>query len=906
MSASVTQDASLFPYLVAEEQHRDHQAMEALLLTFNVDLGYFEARLLGLLRATGARISVIADAQVWSPDTRAVKHAGRSYHLGLVDRSSAFHPKLTVIVGPKRAVAAVGSGNLTMGGWQYNRELLTVFTGDVDGMPRAFRDIRNALSTLVASGALDSISAQGVERTVIGIDTLLNSAPPVETGHHVHASWDSALIEQLPTEPIAELHLSAAFHDHKSNAVRRLLTRMQPRRVQVAVQPGWTHLIPTTLDRVLTEYATRTGGDAALLQDPESLGSNAPRYRHGKLIEWVTAAGVRHAMTGSPNLSTAALLKRPLDGGNYELAVTGPLTTSLFPGGDPVDPAAIPDLLSDDKSDRSELTAQSIRVLSAVTRDDRLIVHLSGIPDRDVTVEVSNRNDHPDQWNAIGAIARNEAATAVFDTSVTAGSRVRASTIEGGATAPMFVTDERRVLMRSLPERHTSKTRSSNARDLFADDLELLDLLQGELTEFARDVSNSRLPTASRESEVDRATVDRQRDTDPIEPWLWLQDDTVRRYGPSLASWLLALPRLTNTESSTVPWIDILTDEQAVGLDSDEEATDADESLTSPEVEANTSDLIDHTTDREQIKAARRRWAVQAAAVAPSVTVPSRLLILRITLAFWTGGNWSEFDIQPFVLVRDLVRTLNSDDQPRELKERTASLAAIAITLMRQHTPDVTVGTEHTVLYHQARDAALPLLSNATEETIDSYVTGLRTAYGGTLASGHVTDTLEDLLGGDPLAELEAAMELKGFDIHRPTPTSMHIHKSRGNPELTALEAVAFAQDHDGVVVWATTNHGRTACIAWRAPDLVSVVGPPELWRHQRLRSGGPAAAARALRNTILSNEAPSSLPGLVSKNRLKTAAAEAVIASLGVRSPQEPPCCYNTDSEADRPNDRD
>ena len=100
MSTTVVQAANLFPYLVAEEQHNDHQAEEALFLTFNVDLGYFEARLLGLLRATGARVTVIADASMWSPDTRAVKHAGRIYQLGLVDQPTAFHPKLMVVVGP--------------------------------------------------------------------------------------------------------------------------------------------------------------------------------------------------------------------------------------------------------------------------------------------------------------------------------------------------------------------------------------------------------------------------------------------------------------------------------------------------------------------------------------------------------------------------------------------------------------------------------------------------------------------------------------------------------------------------------------------------------------------------------------------------------------------------------------
>lgn len=891
---TVTPTTNLFPYLVAEEQHRDHQAEEALFLTFNVDLGYFEARLLGLLRATGARITVIADAGVWAPDARAVKHAGRSYQFGLVDHSTAFHPKLMVLVGPKRVIAAVGSGNLTMGGWQYNRELLTVFTGDLDGMPAAFGDIRDALLALGAWGALDSVTAQGVARTIRLLDTLLESAPTVDTKHRVYASWIDPLIDHLPTEPVADLYLSAAFHDPHAYAVRSLLTRLQPRRVHVAVQPGWAHLDATALGHVLATYARETRADTALLQDPESPGTKKARYRHGKLIEWVTVDGERHAMTGSPNLSTAALLKRGGAGGNHELAVTGPVTESLFPGGQPVDPASVPALVGAEDDLAGEPTRALVRVLSAVTKDDRLTVNLSRAANGLVTVEAAHRNDHPDHWTILGTVPAGM-ATAVFEAALPGGSRVRAVTDEGGPTTPMFVADELRVLVRSIPEKQASKTHASNATDLFGDDLELLNLLQGELTAYAQDVSNARLPTTARDSDGERADVERRRDTDPIEPWLWLQEETVRRYGPGIASWLLALPRLTDTESTAVPWIDIITDEQAIGLDSDEEATDVDEELTAGEVEANTTDLIDHTTDADRLKTARRRWATKATTVAPSLSLPSRLLILRITLAFWTAGNWSDGDPEPFTLTRTLVRTLTIEDQPVELAQRAASLAVITLTVMRQHT-DVTVGTEQTLRFRETRDAAGPLLKYAAEDTIEAYVTGLRTANGGTLTSGHVTDTLDDLLGDDPLAELEAAMETKGFEIHRPSPTSMHIHKAGGNAELSALEAVGFAQDHDGIVVWATTDQGRWACVAWRAPDLVSVFnfGTQERWRHQRLQSAGPAAAASALSNAIRSNEGTSGLPGVVNKQKhRKTADAEAVLAALGIEAPHElPPCC--------------
>lgn len=889
MSGSVTQTTNLFPHLVAEERHRDHQAEEALFLTFNVDLGYFESRLLGLLRATGARVTVVADAGVWAPDTRAVKFAGRSYQLGLVDGRTAFHPKLMVLVGPKRAIAAVGSGNLTMGGWQYNHELLTVFTGDLSGMPTAFGDIRNAVSELAASGLLDVVTQRGLADTSRHLDTLLAAAPPVDTGHRVHASWVSPLITHMPAEPVAELNLFAAFHDPGANAVKNVMTRLQPSRVRVAVQPGWTHVDAIALSTVLSTYSASTGADIALLEDPSSPGSQEARYRHGKLIEWVTSDGQRQAFTGSPNLTTVALLKRAGDGGNYELAVTAPVEQTLFPGGQVIDPAIVPAPVADETDASLESDSQNVQVLSALSKNRQLTVQLNRLAPTRVAVELSSRDDDPDVWHQLGIVPEG-ARTTTFDTLVPAGSRVRAATAERGPTAPMFVTDELRVRVRSIPEKKASKTYNATSKDLFGDDTELLNLLLDDLTAYAEASRSTRLPAAAADGAESRAAESLDRDTDPIEPWLWLQEDAVRRYGPSLASWLLALPQLAGNETIAVPWADIITAEQAVGLDDDEQADAVDEDLTEDEVEATTSDHVDHSDDVERLKLARRRWANKAVAAAPGQSVHARLLCLRILLVFWTAGNWNDDDPEPFTLTGELIATLEQSETA-ELSERTASLAAIALTVMKQRT-DITVNTEPTMQFNQARAAVRPVLTFATDETINVYVGALRTAYGGTLTVGHVTEALQVLLDPDPLAEAEAEFEAKGYEVHRPAPTWMHIHRSGRNAQLSALEAVAFAQQHSeiGIVVWSTTARGDWACVAWRSPDLVTIFprGEATFWRHQRLRQLTPGGAAEALRTRAVSD-----LPDVVNRPRhRRTAEAEAVLSELGLPSWEEPPCC--------------
>lgn len=360
--------SNLVPFLDAEAKHKDFAAREALLLSFNLDLGFFESHLLGLLRSTGARVSVIGDVRVFDPDVASVRQAGRSYHVGLVETRGSFHPKVMVLVGAERAIAAVGSGNLTLGGWQYNHEVLTVATGDRSRMPAVFADIARILESLVdppgaspavnevpqAWGLLDPVAAQSVLTTARHLRRLLGRAEAEgsieETGHRVYASWEGPLIERLPSGPVDQVFLSAPFHDPRAAAVAAILKRMQPGRVALAVQPGWTYLNPTALGAVLAAHPGAPG-TVEVLRDPASKDGEEPRYRHGKVVEWVDGAGARWAMTGSPNLSAAALLLTPRSGGNHEVAVISPVPTpppgvggagSLFPGGDPMDVAEVP------------------------------------------------------------------------------------------------------------------------------------------------------------------------------------------------------------------------------------------------------------------------------------------------------------------------------------------------------------------------------------------------------------------------------------------------------------------------------------------------------------------------------------------------------------------------------------
>jgi hypothetical protein len=100
-----------------------------LALTYSFDPAFFDRVPLRALRTGGSdEILVLADAGEVDRAMAAVQgplhHLGRRYLLAPVRMSGAFHPKITLRLGPTGAIVALGSGNLTHGAFGgLNREV---------------------------------------------------------------------------------------------------------------------------------------------------------------------------------------------------------------------------------------------------------------------------------------------------------------------------------------------------------------------------------------------------------------------------------------------------------------------------------------------------------------------------------------------------------------------------------------------------------------------------------------------------------------------------------------------------------------------------------------------------------------------------------------------------------------
>ena len=359
---------------------------EALLLSYTVDFGFLDAVAVALLRSTGARVTVVGDVAMANFDPRSAPRAGREFNAAYAQCPAAFHPKLFVLASDTHAHIAIGSGNATMAGWFHNRELWTVIT--------CTPDERSPLAAQLADW-LDGVAATvrfsaGVEDRLINVAGLLrqtdSTLAEAATRHTLVSSLNVPIIDQLPVGPVDELRVFAPFFDPDAAALMHLIERLQPGTIEVLVQSSLAQFDGSA---VLAAIRHRHG---VVLDDTDT------RYRHGKLVEWVRD-GRRWALTGSANLSRAALLRSQRGGGNCELGIVSEIAKTLMPTS--ADKAA-PDLIRSIVPPPRTTQTDTAPLLLGAHRSDRGVdIELASAPRDSARVQYTTRD--ADQWSDLTA-----------------------------------------------------------------------------------------------------------------------------------------------------------------------------------------------------------------------------------------------------------------------------------------------------------------------------------------------------------------------------------------------------------------------------------------------------------------------------------------------------------------------
>ena len=791
------------PFLIAEERQGDGQAREALFCSYNVDLGYFEQTVLRTAEATGARVTVVGDARASDPDPRPAPDspvtlgAGIRYVHGLAAPRSggAFHAKVIVVAGRERALVAIGSGDLSPGGWGLNKESWTAATADREGCPELVADVADWLRSLDDLCALAPPAARGISRTAALLEELAIEADIVGTGHRLVHTSAQPIVDQLPRGEVDHLLLYAPFHDERTATVQELIARLRPARVTLGVQSGGRTVIqPTALRRVIAA----AGIPVEIVEDA------GERYRHETLIEAVRPDGSRWALTGSPDLSVRALLTPAGKGGNIEVGVVSRPAASLFP--EPTRPVPLEEV----PAVRLPGSAQALPpdgavLLGAARTGDGLEVTLARPTAWPTPLEASRAVGF-DVWEAIGSVPADAASHVIADANLPGGTRVRCARDAGRAPGPViFVIDPELAMLRGREDTARAQAGQPGPAELIAD----ARLLERWLT----DVGS--LAVAPPGDAAGRGPLP---DSDE-EGWLEDADDAQTSLGTAM--FRLALGELP----------------PGLGGSAFARARD----LPQPE----------RRRVRQLLTAATGKQAAPQAAIA-------RLALLTLVLCGAEAGLWDgPQGPDGWVSVcAAAVRNLVRGDLPERLAAAAASWAALAMYLMHEHR-SAAGPTAEAAAYEEARTAAAPLLAGASAALVADLARPFTNGSGFPVSPDAVMHVTGLVAQDDPLADAIDALASARPDwsVHRHGGHLLHLQSSGRGTFLQAAEALESVPGGTDAAVWATGTTPAWAIAVRFEGALVHVESDARgqvLWRQYRL---GPLATPTALaRNPEFAN----------------------------------------------------
>lgn len=257
----------------------------SLITTFNATLPFYEEVVLRKLVSAGCRHNVVLMDRTqcsvaWESEATRPRLAGYAYSLLPVSVPGAFHPKVCLLLGPKKASLLIGSHNLTLSGFGYNREITNLIeiagSKDADGagilksvwlMVRRWIELeRNTVPEPLLESAL--AIANFVSPLILNAGPIISVVPIAQT------PGDEPLLDQVAktvSEPVRRIGVIGAFFDQDQTFIKELQSRWPTAEIVVGIDPETVHM-PGKPDFMNTKFV-----DARQLWSKDA-------YLHAKLL----------------------------------------------------------------------------------------------------------------------------------------------------------------------------------------------------------------------------------------------------------------------------------------------------------------------------------------------------------------------------------------------------------------------------------------------------------------------------------------------------------------------------------------------------------------------------------------------------------------------------------------------
>lgn len=223
----------------------------SLITTFNAYLPFYEDVVLRHLLGGGIRHNVLmmdAAQATLAVDRHPPRTAGRLYTLAPIKVAGAFHPKIILLVGKKKGTILVGSHNLTLSGFGYNREMTNVihYTGEDDSeaavlLNSAWQHIlgwAESQTETLPGHIIDMIKklqdfAPWLQKSV---KSLPENCRVLSTVPNAPSLWQQ-LAEFAGPGPVRQILVSGAFFDSKLAFIEKVRDELSPKELFVGIDP---------------------------------------------------------------------------------------------------------------------------------------------------------------------------------------------------------------------------------------------------------------------------------------------------------------------------------------------------------------------------------------------------------------------------------------------------------------------------------------------------------------------------------------------------------------------------------------------------------------------------------------------------------------------------------------------
>jgi len=309
---------------VVAELRKGPSFEHAVICTYEFDAAFFERSALRHFTSLRARetITIATDVATYQSlchdSSYSPTDLNRLYLVQDFAAKGVFHPKVLLLVSPKRGKLFVGSANFTSAGLTTNAEMVAAFTyenPDAKTSQGVFQDVYDFLRELALRVPATTFASNIEELGKTAPWLVAPTSRDIHFVHNLKTSLLEQMVDRVGDSSVGEFVTVSPFFDRGMNVFDAVREQLRPQTITIVTQDETTTL-PTD---AVESWRKRQKGIKVEVKLIEFPAEERFRSLHAKLH--ILRAGKRRiCLFGSPNCTAAALLST-VTTGNVETGI---------------------------------------------------------------------------------------------------------------------------------------------------------------------------------------------------------------------------------------------------------------------------------------------------------------------------------------------------------------------------------------------------------------------------------------------------------------------------------------------------------------------------------------------------------------------------------------------------------